>query len=116
MHCSSSNLRVRRDINRVRCIQPDGAYNLDRAGRCLDQMVTIQQIPLEKIRGKRILVLIDPNIEKAARTLGSLIGTSAKLIVATHVGGPGGQSPTKLKLDFPKGTLPHSRTACEEAP
>src|SRR5216117_1531296 len=33
----SSNLRVRRDINRVRCIQPDGAYNLDRAGRCLDQ-------------------------------------------------------------------------------
>ena len=65
-------------------------------------MVTIQQIPLEKIRGKRILVLIDPNIEKAARTLGSLIGKSAKLIVATHVGGPGGQSPTKLKLDFPK--------------
>ena len=65
-------------------------------------MVTIQQIPLEKIRGKRILVLIDPNIEKAARTLGSLIGKSAKLIVATHVGEPGGQSPTKLKLDFPK--------------
>jgi phosphoglycerate kinase len=65
-------------------------------------MITIRQIPLEKIRGKRILVLIDPNIEKAAPTLGSLIGKSAKLIVATHVEAPTGQNPTKLKLDFPK--------------
>jgi phosphoglycerate kinase len=68
----------------------------------LDQMITIQHIPLEKIRGKRILVLIDPNIEKAAPTLGSLIGKSAKLIVATHVEPPSGQNPTKLKLNFPK--------------
>lgn len=65
-------------------------------------MITIQQIPLEKIRGKRILVLIDPNIEKAAPTLGSLIGKSAKLIVATHVAGQGEQNPTRLTLDFAK--------------
>jgi hypothetical protein len=49
-------------------------------------MITIQQIPLEKIRGKRILVLIDPNIEKAAPTIGSLIGKSAKLVMTLNAG------------------------------
>jgi 3-phosphoglycerate kinase len=70
-------------------------------------MITIQQIPLEKIRGKRILVLIDPNIEKAAPTIGSLIGKSAKLVVATHVGARSGQNPKSLELDFAK-QLSHS--------
>src|SRR5437879_9740237 len=65
-------------------------------------MITIQQIPLEKIRGKRIFVLIDPNIEKAARTVGSLIGKSASLIVATHVEAQPGQNPKRIQLDFAK--------------
>jgi phosphoglycerate kinase len=70
-------------------------------------MITIQQIPLEKIRGKRILVLIDPNIERATPTLGSLIGKSAKLVVATHVEARPGQIPKRLELDFAK-ELSHS--------
>jgi len=70
-------------------------------------MITIQQIPLEKIRGKRILVLIDPNIEKATPTLGSLIGKSAKVVVATHVEARPGQNPKRLELDFAK-QLSHS--------
>src|SRR5947208_17083610 len=65
-------------------------------------MLTIRQVPLEKIRGKRILVSIDPNIATAAPTLGSLIGKSARLITATHVGMPGGGSAKKLSLDFAK--------------
>jgi len=65
-------------------------------------MLTIRQVPLEKIRGKRILVLIDPNIATAAPTLGSLIGKSARLITATHVGMPGGGNAKKLSLDFAK--------------
>src|SRR5437867_6569616 len=77
------------------------------SGRWLDHMITIQQIPLEKIRGKRILVLIDPNIEKATPTLGSLIGKSAKVVVATHVEARPGQNPKRLELDFAK-QLSHS--------
>src|SRR5437867_2871246 len=77
------------------------------SGRWLDHMITIQQIPLEKIRGKRILVLIDPNIEKATPTLGSLIGKSAKVVVATHVEARPGQNPKRLELDFAK-ELSHS--------
>jgi phosphoglycerate kinase len=66
-------------------------------------MFAIRDIPLERIRDKRILVLIDPNIEKAAPTLGSLIGKSARLVVATHAKGPAGRTTERLGLDFAKG-------------
>jgi hypothetical protein len=33
-------------------------------------MVTIRDVPLENIRNKRIFVLVDPNVERAAPALG----------------------------------------------
>jgi phosphoglycerate kinase len=63
-------------------------------------MVTIRDVPLENIRNKRIFVLVDPNVERAAPALGSLRGKGARLVVATHLPGPPGGSTERLSLQF----------------
>ena len=63
-------------------------------------MFTVRDVPLENIRDKRIFVLVDPNVERAAPALGSLRGKGARLVVATHLPDPPGGSTERLSLEF----------------
>ena len=63
-------------------------------------MFTVRDVPLENIRDKRIFVLVDPNVERAAPALGSLRGKGARLVVATHLPDPPGGSIERLSLEF----------------
>jgi hypothetical protein len=61
-----------------------------------------QDLPLGKIREKRVLVLIDPSVEKAARNLAVLQGKGARLVIATHVSGMTGGAAESLRLNWPR--------------
>jgi phosphoglycerate kinase len=63
-------------------------------------MFSLQDLPLERIRGKRILVLIDADVENAAPTVALLQSKGARVITATHLPPQIGTPAAKLSPEF----------------
>ena len=53
-------------------------------------MTTFQNISMDELRGKRIFVLIDPDIERGVPTIRALLDKPVRLILGTHLGSAAG--------------------------